>query len=69
MEVMVLNASPRKAGNTAELLKSAADGARDPGITAMITTGDSETEKHIEGRPLRHRTQKPPCKPQTCRAV
>lgn len=55
MKVMVLNASPRKAGNTAELLKSAADGARDPGITAMITTGDSEAEKHIEGRPLRHR--------------
>lgn len=55
MKVMVLNASPRKAGNTAKLLKSAADGARNLCITAMITTGDSETEKLIEGRPLRHR--------------
>ena len=31
MKVMVLNASPRKAGNTAKLLKAAADGARDAG--------------------------------------
>ena len=31
MKVMALNASPRKAGNTAKLLKSAADGARDAG--------------------------------------
>ena len=31
MKVLVLNASPRKTGNTAKLLKSAADGARDIG--------------------------------------
>ena len=31
MKVLVLNASPRKTGNTANLLKSAADGARDVG--------------------------------------
>ena len=31
MKVLVLNASPRKTGNTAKLLKSAADGARDVG--------------------------------------
>ena len=31
MIVLVLNASPRKAGNTAKLLKSAANGARDAG--------------------------------------
>ena len=31
MKALVLNASPRKTGNTAKLLKSAADGARDVG--------------------------------------
>ena len=31
MKTLILNASPRKAGNTAKLLKSAADGARDAG--------------------------------------
>lgn len=31
MKTMVLNASPRRNGNTAKLLKSTADGARDAG--------------------------------------